>query len=119
MTSTTVSLFGKAHPLEMPRRFAERQELVSAWVNNKMRGSAALIGVCVPSLDLGPSLVMCDFNVYEYGAQCLDVLKSRGLADVEIMAAAVPMFNALAEGLFPSAVEVDKSVDFTNQREAG
>lgn len=115
---STVTLAGKEHEVILPTRFAERKELCGAWVNNRIRGAAALVGFCVPSLNVGISFQLCDYNPYEYGAQVLDRLAAMGISDVDMVAASVSIFNALSEGLYPTDPEVVAAVDFTG-RSAG
>jgi hypothetical protein len=116
-----VRLGGNEYPVQLPKRHAERRELATCWANANLRGAGAVLAVCVPSLGVlrsrenpqGLDPAAFGYNWYEFGAEALDLLLSRGLAEMDVLRESVPVFNAIAALLLPSQGEVNEARDFS------
>jgi hypothetical protein len=129
-----VTLKGVEHEVVLPR-FADRRDLVYAMHNHGLRGSAAAIGRCVPSLTVereNPKtgkaeqvpLVQLEFKAFgydalEYGAAVWEQLAAHRIRDREIVLAGRVLLAALSDGLFPSDVEVDAAEGFSSPSAGG
>lgn len=114
----TIDLFGKSYPVTLPTRHAERHELCMAYSANNVRGSAAILGLCVPELwTEGRALTFgyksCGYDAGEYGARCWDILRAAGVDEATFIAAASPIFVELARLTLPTVSEVAKRVGFS------
>jgi hypothetical protein len=118
----TVTILGKEYPVTLPARHAERHELCMGYSNNATRGSAAILGLCVPAmwvdaLTLHFTYKSCAYDVGEYGARCWEVLRAAGVSEAEFIGAASPVFVALAEKALPGVAEVKERVGFSGASE--
>lgn len=119
----TIDLLGKSHPIVIPPRHAERHELCVGYSQNHTRGSAAILGMCAPSLWAGKekggvgaqafTYKSCGYDVGEYGVRCWELLRAAGLTESDFIAAASPVFVELANLTLPNAAEVKEQVDFS------
>ncbi len=124
-----IHILGADHPVVVPRDYATRRDLVSAWAGNSSRGAAAILGECVPSLwEPKPkggglaqpfSLRSCAYDAGAYGGRCWDVLHAAGVHEADFIGAAVPVFTHLAGLVSPSVPEVKERVDFTGASAEG
>jgi hypothetical protein len=116
-----VNLGGASFPVQLPRRHAERRELATCWVRANLRGAAAILAFTVPGLELlrGPANRdgldpgAFGYDWFEFGAEALDRLLERGYDENALLAASVPVFNAIAALLPPSRAEVAEARDFS------
>lgn len=113
-----VTLGGEEHEVVLPQQWAVRRELVLGCVRNSLRGGAAVVGACVPSLKLKASYAGHHCEPVAYGGAVWEELSMRGIGDGEIVEQSVAIFNALRELAFPSAEEVEGAEDFSSASEA-
>jgi|694.fasta_scaffold02225_44 hypothetical protein len=116
-----VAVLGGARlAVNLPRRHAERRELATTWVRANLRGAAAILAVTVPALELlrapgrahGLDPAAFGYDWFEFGAEALDRLLEAGYDENELLAASVPIFNAIAALLPPARAEVEGARDF-------
>ena len=112
----TITLGGVLHVVTLPPRFAERREILSLAYANAMRGAAAALGVCCPTLELRAARAASTFGITaDLGGRCWEELSERGYGDADLFVAAQPIIAAINEVAFPSAVEVKAQEDFTDR----
>jgi hypothetical protein len=96
-----VTLAGVQHVAEVPTKYALRKELSLAFAYNRERGGAAIVAMCVPTLNLRKFYRDCHFDPYEFGGLAWEQLNEKGVSDAEIRAASNLLFNRFSKGLFP------------------
>lgn len=99
----SVTLAGKAYVAEIPD-YATRYELLLAASENAIRGSAAVLGCCCKGL-VPSSYETHNCNAMRFGAYVWDQLRSRGVDEIAMVEAAVPLRVRIAEVQYPAAVE--------------
>ncbi len=111
-----VTLGGVEYVAELPD-YETRYELWFASGNNKIRGYAAMLGLCLPEL-MRPSVnyARFNYNAFTYGQAVWEALRNRGIDPEVFVPAAAPIAAAISTGLFPSA-EVEKQAVFTHPTE--
>ena len=120
-TSLVVCFGGTSHAVVLPRRHAERRDLATTWVRSNARGAAAIMAVCVPTIGIvrspanpgGIDIGAFGYDWFEFGAEALELLLSRGYDEIEILRESVPVFNAIAALLPATGKEVTEARDFS------
>ena len=98
-------------PVQLPKSFATRIDLLTAWGDSPTRQQLARIcasTVCL-CLDLGkppPKYNNAAGDVMAYGAEALDWLVGQGVAPTAIYKRGPSLVNALSESI-PTEAEVD------------
>lgn len=108
-----VTLNGEDHKVVMPPDHATRWDLAQMLGNNAIRGSAAVLGVCCPSLRM-PALSTYQYNVGRYSAEVIDLCASRGITPLHIIEAATPVAVELQRLLLPGEESVADAVGFSS-----
>lgn len=114
-----VILKGEEHEVVLPR-FADRKDLALAIVGHHLRGSAAAVGLCCPTL----KAVTADwkglrYDAMEYGSIAWEQLAGAGVTDREIARAGNVLLTELSAGIFPTADEVDAAEGFSSPSAGG
>ena len=114
-----VTLGGESHAVTIPPRFAERREILSLAYANAMRGAAAAVAICCPSLKLkAANLVSISGITADLGARAWEELDGRGIEAVDLFTEAQTIISAINEAAFPNAPEVKAQEDFTGRAAA-
>jgi hypothetical protein len=110
-----VKIAGKPYTAKVPD-YATRYELLMACSENAIRGSAAVLGVCLPGL-VPSSYEVHNCNAMRFGAYVWDQLRERGVDEIAMVEAAVPIRVRLAQVQYPAAVE-DRTAFFSPSEDA-
>lgn len=113
-----VTIASKEHRVVIPPDAATRWDLVAMMENNALRGTAAILGECVPTLKL-PRLSAYSYNVGKYAAEVIRLLADAGVSPAEITRQATPVAIEIARLLYPSEDEVGSAEDFSSPAGAG
>lgn len=102
-----IEINGKTYEANIPSTFAERRELAFGWISNKYRGSAAIVGICIPEL------TTADYRTHgcdpmKFGATVWEELMDQGITEAEMIRVASLLFADIANALFPDDKEVEK-----------
>lgn len=100
----TVEIGGKTLPIQLPKSFALRSEVLASGASNWRRAMAAALGICCPKLRLKTRYELNDYNPLRFGGSVLDELVERGIPAEEVYAAGGACFSMLAE----ATLEVDE-----------
>lgn len=120
MDVRTMTLGGVTHAVVLPTRPVVRRELCITYGSNTMRGAAAIVGMCAPSLNLRSNYGLCQCNGIEYGGSVWEELTEAGVPDVDILRAAQSVLADLSGHLFASpvtAAEVADTKGFSSAKE--
>ena len=117
-TPITVTLGGKTHDIQVPKSFAEREDIRDGWTTKNPAKSrrifAATLAACLPDVAALTKASRDDFeDLYGYGKEVYDALRSSGLTPVEITVAATDCFRAVMASLFPRRDAVEEREDFS------
>ena len=105
----TLSLGGKDYPIRVPRSFADREDILTAWRDSKTKPKTrrifgATLALCVPELAAlvpGTSSDDMDCDLFAYGKLVYDKLRGDGVSVDAISTAANAAFKAVVASLYP------------------
>jgi hypothetical protein len=117
---TTITLGSASYEVQLPRSFADREAINAAFAaagknprRSKMAFAAAL-ALCAPGVAALVSKGLDDHDdTLAYGSVIYDALRVSGALPKEISDAALALFPAVVDGLYPRASEVRKAEGFS------
>jgi len=114
MEDIKVKIGGKEYDYRAPD-YATRYEMLLAVNENQIRGSAAILGCCLPGLvSAGYEAHHC--NAMRFGAYVWEQILPLIEDDIEIVRLAMPIRMALLRAAFPA--ETEERTDFFSPSEA-
>lgn len=111
---TTIPFRGAEIPLQLPRSFASRYDIVAAGASEatRHRAIAAALGACWGEAKTRTWGAYAPPDVSTYGGRVIDALCGQGAKVDEILEAGAVAYNALAATVFTTAEVDDATVGF-------
>ena len=119
----SIILGGREYTVQPPASFAEREDVVNAWVAagksqaKTRRTYGAVIGLCYPEIAkaAGVDWAASDYDAVKFGGAVYDHLRGLGASLSEVGTAAGVLLGACLESLSPRQAEVEAKAGFTDR----
>jgi len=116
---TTVALGEAEYEVVIPGDYCTVQELALFANANPVRGMAAVLGLCLPGLQMAAHYERHGFSVGRFGGWVWERLAKRGISPVQIAEAGQELYPALLVRAYPSDEEVAGAVGFSSPTAGG